>query len=98
MTAYVDGKFGTGCILRDEGGNILGAWINHFSTDNAYCAEAEAAIQALKIAEELRLDKVILEGDAMFVILALQGMDEFEDWKATTKIAEGRRRLAAHIN
>lgn len=96
--AFSEGKTATGCILRDAWGTILGAWVNHFKTDNAFCAGVEAAIQALKIAEELKLEKVCIEGDAMFVILAMNGMDEFAVWRATNSIMEGRRRLRSHCN
>lgn len=96
--AFYEGKSATSCIIWDEYENIFGAWVNHFRNDNAFCAESEAAIQALKIAKDLNLDKVIIEGDAMFVILAMHGMAEFADWKATKQIEEGKRRLRGRPN
>lgn len=61
----------TWCVLRNDSGSILGAWVNHFTSDNPFCAEAEAVFQALKIAKDVLLEKVYLEGDATNVIAAL---------------------------
>lgn len=66
-------------ILRDSNGSCKGAWVNHFSHENSYCAESEAAIQALLIGMELNLNVVTIEGDAMFVFLAMQGLTQFEN-------------------
>lgn len=93
--AFKDGKTTIGVVLRDHNETILGAWTYHFGNDNAYCAEAEAAVQALKIGNDLMLDKVIFEGDAMFVILAIQEVQRFEEWRARAKILEGRCLLKA---
>lgn len=87
--SHKEGKNATGVVLRNEMGAILGAWVNHFTHENAYCAEIEAAIQALKISDSLQLDRVPFEGDAMLVILALQGLNQFQEWKAQKQIDEG---------
>lgn len=74
--AFVDGNTFTGVLLRNDRGLILGAWVNHFESDNPFCAETEAALQALHIANELQLEAVTIEGDAFCVIMALNGLDD----------------------
>lgn len=71
---FSDGKPTMTCVLRDMHGDIKEAWINHFESLNPYCTETEATIQALRMAMELRLDKVIFQGDALNVIMALKGL------------------------
>lgn len=61
-------------------GDIKGVWINHFESPNPYCTETEVAIQEHRMAMELRLDKVIFEGDALNVIMALKGWEQ--EWQA----------------
>lgn len=39
----------------------------------------EVVVQALKIVDDLRIDRAIFEGDANNVILTLQGMSEYAD-------------------
>lgn len=82
QAAFKDFCSVTGCVLRNSDGQILGTWVNRFASENPFCAEAEAAIQALKIAGELKLEKVMAEVDALNVIMAINGLDVFEDWKA----------------
>lgn len=77
-------------ILRNHYGVLKGAWINHFFSSNSFCAEMEAAIQALSIAADLHLPNVWFEGDALQVILLLQGIEDFCDWRAHTNIVKGR--------
>lgn len=79
-------------VLRNEHRLILGACTNRFQAENPFCAEAEAAVQALKVADELKLDKINIEGDAHNVIMAIRGFTEFEDWK-TKKIMETGKAL-----
>lgn len=88
--AFKDGHTATGVVLRNSQSQIMGAWVNHFSSENPFCAEAEAATQAFRIASELRIERVLIEGDAQTVILALQGMNQFLDWRARAHIDEGR--------
>lgn len=72
-------KIATRIVLRDSEGAIVGAWVNHFNLDNPFCAEAEATTQALKIAAQLQLQTVTMEGDAQTVILTMQGISQFLD-------------------
>lgn len=50
-------------------------------------------LQALKISTELRLEKVIFEGDANNVLLAIKGVHEFEDWRATQLLTQCKQLL-----
>lgn len=58
-------------VLRNNHGIVLGAWINYFFSSNSFCSEIEAAIQALEVAEDMKLSKVWTEGDALQVVLSL---------------------------
>lgn len=80
----------SGVVLRDEYDIIRGAWTNCFQAENAFCTEAKAAIQALKVAADLKLVKVSIEGDAHNVIMALKGLLQFEDWKAKKLLESGK--------
>lgn len=91
--AFKDGEASSGVVLRDDHGTILGAWTNYFKADNSFCIEAEAGIQALKVADELRLDKITIEGDAHNVITALTGSLAFKDWKAKKILDTGKNLL-----
>lgn len=51
----MEGSTTTTCALQNSEGDIKGAWINHFVSSNAYCAETEAAIQVLTIASKLNV-------------------------------------------
>lgn len=42
--------------------------------------EREVVIQALTIASKLNVEKVMFEGDALNAIMALKGLEQFEDW------------------
>lgn len=48
--AFKNGITTTGYVLRNASDVIVGAWVNHFQSENPFCAEIEAAIQALKLA------------------------------------------------
>lgn len=45
--AFEDGEAVTGVLLQDHQEYILKAWVNRFASENPYCVEAKAAIQAL---------------------------------------------------
>lgn len=94
--AYKDGKATTGVILRNHAGNILRAWMNHFDFDNAFYAESKAATQALQNAKALQLVDVNFEGDAFGVIMALNGLDDYNDWRAMKNIMWGRKILGQY--
>lgn len=94
--AYRDGTTITGVILRDSSGDIKGAWVHRFESMNAFCAETEVANQALHIATTLNLSKVIIEGDATTVVMALNGIDDYTDWRVTHLSIDGRSTLSQH--
>lgn len=71
--------------------------MNRFQSEDAFCAESEMTIQALKLAEQLKLDKVCFEGDASNVILALKGLTQFDEWRAAQLLFEGRKLLKSHV-
>lgn len=95
---YTNGIAVTGVVLRNHDGLILGAWVNRFVSVNSYCAETEAAIQALEIANHQGFDLVEFEGDALEVIMALLGLPQFEDWRAMANILTGRRLISHHTH
>lgn len=95
--AFKDGVTTTGCILRNSNGTIVGAWVNRFKSDNPFFAEIEAAIQALKLANELNLERVSFEGDASNFVLALKGFHEFENWQAFSLHEVGCNLLNCHL-
>lgn len=66
-------------IVRDTDGKFIGAWTCCSTASSLYDAEARAAYQALKWAEEMESKHVIFEGDALNVILALNGSDDHLD-------------------
>lgn len=58
--AFKDRITVTGCVLRNHLGLILGAWTCRFVSDNAFCAESKAVVQALQQASKLQLEKVTI--------------------------------------
>lgn len=95
--AFFNGITHTGVVLQNDGGVVLGAWTDCFRSENPFCAETEAAVQALKIAHSFHLERVTIEGDALNVILALSGVPEAEDWKAKKALIDGRRLVESHL-
>lgn len=91
--AFKDGVASSRVVLLDEHGIILGAWTNHFQSENPFCAEAEVVVQALKVAEQLNLDKISIKGDAHNVVMALTGSSEFDDWRAKKILDMGKTLL-----
>lgn len=83
-------------MLRNHYGTILGAWAHHFYPPNVLCAEMEAMIQTLNLAERLHLNNVCFEGDSLGVILALNGMDSQADWRVLDNVDRGRVLLKHH--
>lgn len=94
--SLIDHSATSAVVLRDHHGQVRGAWINHFNSSNSFCAELEAAIQAFSIAESLNITRLWLEGDALQVILTLQGLDQYRDWRALDNINRGKTFLRFH--
>lgn len=77
-------------VLRNSECVILNAWIDQVVASDAYMAEAQALVCAFQIAEDMKLDKVDFEGDALGVILAVRGSKEHETWQAKHVIDQAR--------
>lgn len=95
--AYHDGQTVTGVILRNNNRVILGAWTSHFVAENAFCAEIEVVLQALEMAFCLRLKQIPIEGDAFSVVMAMHGLEKYEDWQAKHNILKGRDILTYNL-
>lgn len=95
--AYKDGCTVTAAVLRNNSGTILGAWVNRFHSENSFCSEVEAAVQALKIAADLKINTACFEGDAHNVILVMNGFTQFQDWRAKSVLEEGKRILSGRL-
>lgn len=46
----------------------------------------EVVIQAFQIAEDLKVEKAYFESDSHGVVMAINGMKEYEDWQAKANI------------
>lgn len=55
-------------------------------------------LKLLRLPNPWKLKKVSIEGGAMFTILALQGMEDPDDWRARAKIKVGKQILATKLN
>lgn len=74
MLLFSEGITTIGVILRNSAGFIMEAWVNPFVTDNPFCSEAEAALNA---AAAYPNEVMTLEGDALNVVMALNGLRRF---------------------
>lgn len=77
--SFVNECTSMGVVLRNNVGVILRAWTNHFQNELSFCAETEAALQVLKLAQSMNLDRVTIQGDALNVIMTFSGMSKVED-------------------
>lgn len=93
---FQDGDTITAMVSRNEFGAIMGAWTGSFKSYNPYGAETKTVIQACKNAKEMEAQEVDFKGDAANVILALQGIKEFEDWKVIHLLTEGHCLLTSN--
>lgn len=46
-------------VLRNSSSTITGAWVNHFNSDDPFTTKAEVYTQALQLATNLKLHRVI---------------------------------------
>lgn len=69
----------TAMVLSDSNSKIIRAATKHLSTTDAAINEAQAALLASQIASSLRISSLILEGDAINIILAILHLDLFKD-------------------
>lgn len=88
----------TGIVLRDSNGIIVGVGVNRLISNNPYCAEMKAAIQALKVATQLKMKVTTFKGDEFNVIMTLNGLEEYDEWKTRKLINQGRKVLAQNCS
>lgn len=71
------------CILRNHLGLVEGAWVVKNSGLDVFSAELKAFLLAFQIGDDLQSQKLIFEGDALGVVLALNGDKTYEDWRSS---------------
>lgn len=60
-------------MYGDHEGNILRVWIGYSIAQSLFEAEAYATAQTLKLAEEIKNPKLVIEGDPEMQYLHLEG-------------------------
>lgn len=75
-------------VLSDSNGNIVQAVTKRLSTTDAAIGEAQAALLAVQCAASFGVYSLILEGDAINIILAIQQPDLFQDWNFASIISD----------
>jgi hypothetical protein len=75
-------------VLSDSNGNIIQAITKRLSTTDAAIGEAQAALLAIQSAASFGVYSLILEGDAINIILAIQNPDLFKDWNFASIISD----------
>lgn len=78
------------CILRDHLGRAEGTWVSRSSGSDAFATELKAFLLAFEIGDDLKSRKLMFEGDALGVILALQGNKAYADWRSSSLVELGR--------
>lgn len=73
--SFVNECTSMGVVLR----NNVSVMPKYFQNELSFCAETEAAVQVLKLAQSMNLDRVTIEGDALNVIMTFSGMSKVED-------------------
>ncbi|XWS35181.1 hypothetical protein CRYUN_Cryun21dG0103900 [Craigia yunnanensis] len=69
---YNDAVRGVGIVVRDRAGEIIGAFqMKMQGLTNALSVEAFAAVKALEFAKNTGLTRILLEGDALGIINAI---------------------------
>ncbi|KAF5471762.1 hypothetical protein F2P56_008532, partial [Juglans regia] len=85
-------KVGIGVVIRDEDGELLVAVEGQkFNTNQPAEAEAQALWKAMVICRDLRLEKVIFEGDAHVIVKAVNNASE--DYSVYGSLIEGIKQL-----
>jgi Na+-transporting NADH:ubiquinone oxidoreductase subunit NqrE len=75
-------------VLSDFNGNIVQAITKRLSSTNAAIGKAQAALLAIQSAASLWAYSLILEGDAINIILAIQKPDLFKDWNFASIVSD----------
>lgn len=94
--SFEDSTVFSGIILRNPQGSIIIAWTSCSIASTPFAAEAEAALQALRMAKELSIVNLILEGDALNVIYSIKGENMCLEWKGKHSILRCRKLLSEH--
>lgn len=68
-STFSDAKAVTGIVVHNCAGSILFAWTGCFAASTPFAAEAIAALQAMKLAENQSFPTVIFEGDAATLLV-----------------------------
>ena len=75
-------------IISDERGDIVGAATQKLHCTDALQGEALAALLASRLAASLSCILVVLEGDALLVVLAINNSSLFSSWNFANCIAD----------
>lgn len=85
-----------GVVLRNSNGSIIKAWTGYSNAPSPYVAEAEASLQTLRMADEMQISNLILEGDALNVIRSIKGDNTCIEWQGKQSIISCRKLLSDH--
>ncbi|KAL6576200.1 hypothetical protein OROHE_000671 [Orobanche hederae] len=80
--AGFDGTAFAAAVYRNDKGTIIQARTDLGYAPDAFTAEAKAGMLAIDMAVDLKLEKVIFEGDARNVICSLKGGQDAVEWRA----------------
>jgi hypothetical protein len=75
-------------VLSDYNGNIIQAITKRLSTTDTAIGEAQAALLAIQSVASFGVYSLILEGDAINIILTIQNPDLFKDWNFASIISD----------
>ena len=92
--AIGEGVVGLAMVCRDHMAKILFIWTDLIQLDDPLMAEANAAFLAAKKATEIGFQLVIVEGDSLKVIQAIQGITEAYIWSIDNVIFDIRSLLS----
>lgn len=74
----------------------MGAWTKKEVVSSTYAVKASVALFAFNVGEDFEATKIDFEGDALFVILALNRHDDQVQWQSKRLIEDGRSLIANH--
>jgi hypothetical protein len=75
-------------VLSDSNGNIIQAITKRLFTTDVALGEAQAALLTIHSAASFGVYSLILEGDVINIILAIQNLDFFKDWNFASIISD----------
>lgn len=71
---YVDTETTSGIIVRNSSGTIVKAWIGWIHRLIPFCSWSRSSPQALRLAKDLDITNLIIEGDFLNVINFIKGI------------------------